>query len=100
MWRDGNHKVRNEVDVMAVKDSVLICISCKDSEKYDEVALNELDVYSKRLGGNSAKKILVATRPPCKKCVEERAKAMDINLVILDEDINKFRKKLNKIING
>lgn len=100
LWRDGNHKVRNEVDVMAVKDSVLICISCKDSEKYDEVALNELDVYSKRLGGNSAKKILVATRPPCKKCVEERAKAMDINLVILDEDINKFKKKLNKIING
>ena len=29
-------KIRNELDVIAVKDSVLICISCKDSEKYDE----------------------------------------------------------------
>lgn len=100
LWKDGSRKVRNELDVMAVKDSVLICISCKDSEKYDEVALNELDVYSKRLGGNSTKKILVATRPPCKKCVEERAKAMGISLIILDEDINKFRKKLKDIING
>ncbi|ETJ28948.1 hypothetical protein Q604_UNBC16505G0001, partial [human gut metagenome] len=33
-------KVRNELDVLAVKDSVFICISCKDSEKYDEDALN------------------------------------------------------------
>lgn len=100
LWKDGSRKVRNELDVMAVKDSVLICISCKDSEKYDEVALNELDVYTKRLGGNCAKKILVATRPPCKKCVEERAKAMGIHLIVLDEDINKFRKKLKNIINS
>lgn len=98
LWKDGKRRVRNELDVMAVKDSVLICISCKDSEKYDEVALNELDVYSKRLGGNSAKKILVATKPPCKRCVMDRARAMNINLVVLDEDIIKFKNKLRKII--
>lgn len=98
LWKDGKRRVRNELDVMAVKDSILICISCKDSEKYDEVALNELDVYSKRLGGNSAKKILVATKPPCKRCVVDRAKAMNINLVVLDDNILKFKEKLKRII--
>ena len=83
---------------LAVKDSVFICISCKDSEKYDEDALNELEVYSKRLGGNSVKKILVATKEPCKQCVIERAKAMNINLIILDKDINRFRKSIRSVI--
>lgn len=98
LWREGEQRVRNELDVLAIKDSVLICISCKDSEKYDENALNELDVYSKRLGGNNAKKILVATKAPCKECINDRAKAMGINLVILDKDINNFRNDLKEII--
>ena len=98
LWKECNRKVRNELDVLAVKDSVFICISCKDSEKYDEDALNELEVYSKRLGGNSVKKILVATKEPCKQCVIERAKAMNINLIILDKDINRFRKSMRSVI--
>lgn len=99
LWNQGEQRIRNELDVLAVKDSVLICISCKDSEKYDEDALNELDVYSKRLGGSNAKKILVATKYPCKGCVNERAKVMGINLVILDPDINIFKNTLKQIIN-
>ena len=31
----GIEDVKNELDVVAVKDSILICISCKDSKKYD-----------------------------------------------------------------
>lgn len=100
LWTEGQKRVRNELDVLAVRDSVLICISCKDSEKYDENALNELDVYSKRLGGNDAKKILVATKAPCKTCINDRAKAMGINLVVLDKDIAKFRNTLKQIIKG
>lgn len=100
LWKECNNKVRNELDVLAVKDSVFICISCKDSEKYDEDALNELEVYSKRLGGNTVKKILVATKLPCKQCVIERAKAMNINLIILGRDINKFKNLIrNAILN-
>ena len=100
LWKECNNKVRNELDVLAVKDSVFICISCKDSEKYDEDALNELEVYSKRLGGNTVKKILVATKLPCKQCVIERAKAMNINLIILGKDINKFKNLIrNAILN-
>ncbi|AQS07994.1 hypothetical protein CLOBY_00430 [Clostridium saccharobutylicum] len=99
LWKECEQRVKNELDVLAVKDSVLICISCKDSEKYDENALNELDVYSKRLGGNVARKILVATKLPSKECINDRAKAMGINLVILDRDINKFKNILRRIIN-
>ena len=98
LWEECNNTVRNELDVLAVKDSIFICISCKDSDKYDEDALNELEVYSKRLGGNVVKKILVATKNPCKKCVVERAKAMYINLIILEKDIDKFRNSLKNII--
>ncbi|SFC69306.1 Card1-like endonuclease domain-containing protein [Clostridium uliginosum] len=100
VWDEGKTKVKNEFDVLAVKDDILICISCKDSSKYDESTLNELDVYSKRLGGDNAKKILVATKEPSKKCINERADAMGINLVILDKDINKFKSSLKKIINN
>lgn len=99
LWKEQQRNIRNELDIVAVKDSVLICISCKDSEKYDENALNELEVYSKRIGGKNTKKILVATKPPIKKCIYERAKVMGIHLVITDSDINIFKKQLSNIIN-
>lgn len=97
-WNKESEAVRNELDVLAANDSNLICISCKDSEKYNEDALNELDVYSKRLGGEKAIKILVATKPPCKKSILQRAKEMNINIVILDKDINSFKNKIIQII--
>lgn len=97
-WNNDAECVKNELDVIAVKDSTLLCISCKDSGKYDEDALNELDVYSNKLGGDRAIKILVATKLPFKKSVLERAKQMDINIIILDKDINKFRNNIIAII--
>ena len=97
-WGDDLKRVRNELDVVAIRDSVLICISCKDSDKYDENALNELQIHGERLGGKNVIKILVATKYPIKKSVIDRAKEMDINLVILDKDINVFRKTLISLI--
>lgn len=97
-WNDDAKKVRNELDVVAIKDSVLICISCKDSDKYDEDALNELSVYAKKLGGENSKKILVATKDSLKVSLKERAKQMGITLVILGKDINIFRKELKEAI--
>ncbi|MPQ42567.1 Card1-like endonuclease domain-containing protein [Clostridium tarantellae] len=99
LWNDEKTRVKNELDVVAIKDSVLICISCKDSKKYDEVALNELNVYANQLGGENVIKILVATYKPLKSSVVERAKEMDINLVIFDGDLNFFEEKLSNIIN-
>ena len=79
LWNEKNNSVRNEVDVVAVKDSVPIFISCKDSDKYNEMALNELNVYANKIGGPNAYKILVATKEPLKLPVRTRAKEMGKN---------------------
>lgn len=100
LWKESNLKIRNELDVVAVKDSILICVSCKDSNKYDEDALNELEVYSKVMGGNNVIKILVATRAPIKASVKQRAKEMNIHLVILENSISSFKEDLVRIINS
>lgn len=97
-WSEDGKRVRNELDVVAVKDSALICVSCKDSEKYDENALNELQVYSEKIGGKKAIKILVATKEPAKVSVIDRAKEMGINLVIIDKSIDELREKFESII--
>ncbi|MDM0898024.1 DUF1887 family CARF protein [Clostridium perfringens] len=98
LWNDKESRVKNELDVVAIKDSVLICVSCKDSKKYDEVALNELNVYSEQLGGENVIKILVATHPPIKSSISKRAKEMGINLVVFDGDKKAFKEELEKII--
>lgn len=99
LWNDEKAKVKNELDVVAIKDSVLICISCKDSKKYDEVSLNELNVYAAQLGGENVIKILVATKEPIKTTVCQRAKEMNIHLVIFDGNIEKFKNRVTNIIN-
>lgn len=99
MWNELHGNIKNELDVVAIKDSVMVCISCKDSAKYDENTLNELKVYSDRIGGGISKKILIATKKPNKSSVVDRAREMGINLVILDRDINIFKKTLENIIN-
>lgn len=98
LWNNENKSVRNEVDVIAIKESVPICISCKDSDKYNEVALNELNVYAEKIGGDNAYKILVATKEPEKKPVRMRAEEMGIHIVIFDGDENKFINNIEKII--
>ncbi|MGU8959316.1 Card1-like endonuclease domain-containing protein [Clostridium perfringens] len=98
LWNDKESRVKNELDVVAIKDSVLICVSCKDSKKYDEVALNELNVYSEQLGGENVIKILVATHPPIKSSISKRAKEMGINLVVFDGNKKAFKEELEKII--
>ena len=98
LWNDKESRVKNELDVVAIKDSVLICASCKDSKKYDEVALNELNVYSEQLGGENVIKILVATHPPIKSSISKRAKEMGINLVVFDGNKKAFKEELEKII--
>lgn len=98
-WRSDEKIVKNELDVVAIKDSVLLCISCKDSDKYDENALNELEVYSNKIGGENVIKILVATKFPIKKTIVQRAKEMNINLVVLNNNIENFRIQLTKVVN-
>ena len=98
LWDNNNKSVRNEVDVVAVKDAVPICISCKDSDKYNENALNELNVYAEKIGGANTIKILVATKEPIKHPVSIRAKEMGIHLIIFDGDENKFINEIKSIL--
>lgn len=98
LWNNMNYSVRNELDVVAVKDSVPIFISCKDSDKYNEMALNELNVYANKIGGDNSYKILVATKEPLKIPIRKRAEEMGINLIIFDGDENKFIKEFKNII--
>ena len=100
LWNDENQAVRNELDVVAVKDSVPIFISCKDSDKYNEMALNELNVYAEKFGGENSYKILVATKEPIKSPVRTRAKEMGIHLIIFDGNEEKFIKEIKSIINN
>ena len=99
LWNDENQSVRNELDVVAVKDCVPIFISCKDSDKYNEMALNELNVYASKFGGENFYKILVATKEPIKSPVKVRAKEMGIHLIIFDGNEEKFIKEVKAIIN-
>ena len=98
LWNDKSKVVRNELDVIAVKDSIAICISCKDSDKYNENALNELDVYSNKIGCKNVYKILVATKEPIKCAVKDRAKEMGISLIIFDGNEEKFKKQIKEAI--
>lgn len=98
LWNDKSNIVKNELDVIAVKDAIPIFISCKDSDKYNEEALNELDVYSKQIGGSRVFKILVATKEPIKLAVKERAKEMGINLIIFDGSEENFKSQIKEIV--
>lgn len=97
-WEKEAIEVKNEVDVIATNDSKLIYISCKDTNKYDSQALNEIQVYAEKLGGEKVTKVLVATQEPEKKTMIERANEMGINLIIFDGDINKLRNNMKNLI--
>lgn len=98
LWNDKSKVVRNELDVIAMKDCIPICISCKDSDKYNEDTLNELKVYSEKIGGENAFKILVATKEPVKNSVKIRAKEMGINIIIFNGNEEKFKNNIINII--
>lgn len=100
LWDRDVEDVKNELDILASVDSSLICISCKDSKGYDQEALNELNVYSRRISKGKNIDILVSTYYPQKANVINRAKEMDINIIVFDGDISKFRNELQKIINN
>jgi hypothetical protein len=98
IWDESAKEVENELDVCAMTQSSFICISCKDTSNYDVDTLNELAVYSEKLGGEKSIKILVATSLPNKEPILKRAEEMGIHLIIFDGDVNGFRETLEEII--
>lgn len=98
LWGSPPCVVNNEIDVMAASDSRLILISCKDVESLSTSMLNELEVYSKRMGGNKTLKILVTAKKPSGQHIFERAEAMGINIVWFSHNIEKFTQILRLIM--
>ncbi len=98
LWDEDKAEVENELDVIAVAGTQLICISCKDTRRYNSGSLNELDIYSEQIGGSSVKKILVATKPSKGQYVDERAEKMGIKILVFDGDVDKFKAQIDEII--
>ena len=98
VW-DEKLQVHNELDVVASVDSHLVCISCKDTEKYDVEELNELEVYSEHLGGRKVTKILVSTQEPERgEMIYQRAEEMGIKIVLFNGDVDHFKDKLQQAL--
>jgi hypothetical protein len=90
-------QVHNELDVVASVNSHLVCISCKDTDKYDVEQLNELEVYSEHLGGRKVTKILVSTQEPSRgEMIYQRAQEMGIKIVLFNGDVDLFKEELQK----
>lgn len=97
LWRTDSEMVRNELDVVATYNSALVCISCKDTDHYDVDELNELDVYAEQLGGTNVRKIMVSTEPPKRgELTMDRARGMNIHVVLFTGDRNSFKKNLEE----
>lgn len=98
LWDNDVRNVKNEIDVLASVKSQLVYISCKDTAKYDDGTLNELQVYAEQLGGDNVKKVLVATKPSHKRSTFSRAEEMEIHIVIFDGNVEKLKNNLQGII--
>lgn len=73
----------NEIDLLVMKDSVPIFISCKNGE-YTTEELYKLNTVAHRFGGSYAKKVLFAAKPLDDKRsghLWQRAKDMGIRLI-------------------
>nr|WP_302595122.1 DUF1887 family CARF protein [uncultured Cellulosilyticum sp.] len=97
-WHTTEKHVHNELDVVATLNNHLICISCKDTDKYDYQTLNELEVYATRLGGPESIKILVTTMPPIKSSTLDRAKGMGIHIIQIEDSLKTLSDKLNTLV--
>ncbi len=77
-------RTANEIDVVMMRDTVPIFVSCKCG-KVGKEALYELDTVTEQLGGKYAKKILVATdisnSPSSKTLFLKRAEDMNIKVI-------------------
>ena len=76
-------KVTNEIDVMAVKDTIPVFISCKTC-MVDTAAINELAILRDRYGGNAAKAFIISTEN-FRAITLRRAHALNIDVITLND---------------
>lgn len=80
----GVYDIKNEVDIVVMRDLVPVFISCKNGDVHKE-ALYELETVANRFGGKYARKYMIASyissNPQSRKYIIQRAKDMNINLI-------------------
>ena len=83
--------VKNEIDLMLMRDMVPVFISCKNGEVHKE-SLYELSTVAEEFAGEYAKKILLATYithdAESKKHFLRRASEMNIKVIEDADDLN------------
>lgn len=103
-WREG---VRNELDVILTKGLTTIVISCKTA-KFNKEHLYEIKYLTDKFSVNSKPVIIYSSKLAVEegtlsanlKPVKERAKAMDVYLIDLNELDVPLGEKLVRIANG
>jgi Domain of unknown function (DUF1887). len=94
--KDGYEKVGNEIDVIFVRNSRPVTVSCKFTEP-DIAAINEILINTRRIGGNKGKALLIAYCDMKKAETGAFQRAKELGIRVLDrEDIlsNDFKDRL------
>ena len=86
-------KPENELDALAVRASQLFGFSCKSGKDDITAALNEIDQYTRRLGGIFYHAALVVSRVNLDQIHIERAKQMKVPIFKVHDE-NAFREEL------
>lgn len=77
----AEHMVKNEIDVLATRASQLFGFSCKSGSNLDVTkALNEIDLYTRKLGGLYYKAALVVSGRKLNETEHKRAKEMRVRI--------------------
>ena len=97
VWDNSSIDIINELDVVFTRNNKLCCISCKDTSNYEAPELNELEVYSNKIGGDSSGKILIATSVSKKVITDQRAQEMGINLIIFRGNLKRLENEIKNI---
>jgi hypothetical protein len=97
---DGVEILGNEIDVVLMKSSIPVFISCKQAEP-DADAVNELMVIQSRLGGSYGKSILITLADTKKMNTPMNRRAKELGIMVMDKtDIlaADFRNRLKNLI--
>ncbi len=94
-----NIKTANEIDVVMMRDTIPVFVSCKGGRVSKE-ALYELNTIADRLGGKYAIKLLVATGISDNELARKQLlqRARDMNIIVISDvdrmDLERFKQKL------
>jgi len=94
---DSGQLVHNELDILATRSSVLYGISCKSGKEKKEISqfLNEVEQYTRKLGGIFYKTALVVARP-LQPAQLERARQMNVRVLLAGRDEQRFIQELSE----